>query len=367
MQTLKFKCIKCTSTSHVFFGDKIYLMIGQEKICGPLDAQGGGTISLENLAPIRYCESVTAHLFSKGRGFFESDVLIGSIKVTTEQTKSGEKNVSLTKGRANYSVVFQVSDTFGICTTEIKNLSQLTPSGQGQIVHGLLGASYANQLWDISTLRVKFLNGDPGIQRKIKEIVPIWSIHCGIRFEFSDDIGSEIRINIDSSGRSSSFMGKEARHPSLIGKATMNFGWFKSYSEPGDEDYHATVLHEFGHALGLIHEHQQPNSPIRWNKENVYAKLGAITPEQKLKVDLDWINTYDKTQSNAGEYDIKSIMHYQIPSEFIIGQGPEIPYNYQLSEMDKKFISQLYPRNPDSPFSIGRVRWECLPGRLFLE
>jgi hypothetical protein len=26
------------------------------------------------------------------------------------------------------------------------------------------------------------------------------------------------------------------------------------------------VIHEFGHALGLIHEHQNPSGGIQWNK-----------------------------------------------------------------------------------------------------
>ena len=31
----------------------------------------------------------------------------------------------------------------------------------------------------------------------------------------------------------------------------------------------ATVLHQFGHALGLEHEHQHPTAPLEWNQEKV--------------------------------------------------------------------------------------------------
>ncbi len=35
------------------------------------------------------------------------------------------------------------------------------------------------------------------------------------------------------------------------------------------------VLHEFGHTLGLIHEHQNPNRPINWNRAAVIADLSG--------------------------------------------------------------------------------------------
>jgi len=35
-----------------------------------------------------------------------------------------------------------------------------------------------------------------------------------------------------------------------------------------------TVLHEFGHALGLIHEHQSPfKGGFEWNKDEVRGSL----------------------------------------------------------------------------------------------
>ena len=48
----------------------------------------------------------------------------------------------------------------------------------------------------------------------------------------------------------------------------MNFGWLR----PGTplEEYMRVVLHEFGHALGLIHERQNPSGGIQWNKPVVY-------------------------------------------------------------------------------------------------
>jgi hypothetical protein len=46
----------------------------------------------------------------------------------------------------------------------------------------------------------------------------------------------------------------------------MNFGWdIRKDIE--------TVVHEFGHTLGLEHEHQNPKAGIVWDEEVVYKTL----------------------------------------------------------------------------------------------
>lgn len=50
------------------------------------------------------------------------------------------------------------------------------------------------------------------------------------------------------------------------------------------------VLHEFGHAIGCIHEHQQPNAHINSNRDYLYTKL-AEKPNKwdKDKVDFNTV------------------------------------------------------------------------------
>ncbi|WP_218780913.1 hypothetical protein [Paenibacillus amylolyticus] len=42
----------------------------------------------------------------------------------------------------------------------------------------------------------------------------------------------------------------------------MNFGWFDQDTE--ESEFERTVMHEFGHALGCIHEHQTCPSTLGW-------------------------------------------------------------------------------------------------------
>jgi hypothetical protein len=45
----------------------------------------------------------------------------------------------------------------------------------------------------------------------------------------------------------------------------------------------AACVHEFGHALGLIHEHQNPNRAIQWNRDAVINDLQGPPNNWDLK------------------------------------------------------------------------------------
>ena len=73
-----------------------------------------------------------------------------------------------------------------------------------------------------------------------------------------------------------------------------------------------TVLHEFGHALGLIHEHQSPASGgFDWDREEVIKSLSGPPNNWDLAtIEHNMFGKYDSSQLSMTKYDSKSIMHY---------------------------------------------------------
>ena len=72
-------------------------------------------------------------------------------------------------------------------------------------------------------------------------------------------------------GRSESYIGRDALLAGVSKGYTMNLGTLDDTSPP--DAIQRTILHEFGHALGMRHEHQNPPAEIPWNKE---VHLGLI-------------------------------------------------------------------------------------------
>ena len=122
----------------------------------------------------------------------------------------------------------------------------------------------------------------------------------------------------------------------------MNYGWLTPNST--DDEYSRVVLHEFGHALGLVHEHQSPASGIRWNRDAVIADLSG--PPNKWDLATIQHNIFDRytaaTVTNFTQFDPMSIMLYAFPAHWTL-DAVGLPTNSVLSTMDKAFVAQQYP------------------------
>lgn len=78
--------------------------------------------------------------------------------------------------------------------------------------------------------------------------------------------------------------------------------------------YRRTILHEFGHALGLKHEHQHPHAPKLINESELWNYLRTRHQDwsdQKIRdrIGTQWL-CLGEGASQAGKYDRNSIMHY---------------------------------------------------------
>jgi len=201
-------------------------------------------------------------------------------------------------------------------------------------------AALTGKLWQNGrTLRVRFLDGPAAVRAKVETIAHIWSQSANITFEFGDLADAELRVSFNQRG-SWSYIGTDAL---AIPKAepTINFGWLTTSSS--DDEYNRVVLHELGHALGCIHEHQNPSASIPWNKEAVYAYYaGPPNNWSRADVDNNLFRTYSRSLTQFSDFDRESIMLYPIPKEHTIG-GYEVGWNRHLSPTDKQFIGVLYP------------------------
>jgi hypothetical protein len=201
---------------------------------------------------------------------------------------------------------------------------------------------YTPQLWENgSTLRISFLDGDPQVQQKVKQVAALWTEHANLKFEFVAAREGDIRISFKHPG-SWSMLGKAALEAPK-NQPTMNFGWLLP-STPAEE-YSRIVLREFGFALGLIPEHQNPNAEIPWNIERVYAYFSG-PPNNWTRDDVNR-NILDKySRQSLPDYrpfDKQSVMLFPIAKELTLG-GFEVGVNSKLSESDKSFIARLYPK-----------------------
>lgn len=104
-----------------------------------------------------------------------------------------------------------------------------------------------------------------------------------------------------------------------------------------------TTTHEFGHALGLLHEQSYPNG-IKWNKDTVYKYYAKYQGWDKSKVDFNVLGASDFFYTNGTSYDPASIMHYPVLA-WQTTNGYTVGLNNTISEGDKKLISALYPKD----------------------
>ena len=138
----------------------------------------------------------------------------------------------------------------------------------------------------------------------------------------------------------------------------MNFGWFDE-STPDDE-FSRTTIHEFGHALGCVHEHSSPAATIPWNRDAVYAYYLRNDGWSKEEVDAQLFSVWAAAETKFTPFDRDSIMEYPVPPE-LTTNGFSIGWNRVLSNADKAFIREMYPKRivNKGTFNTTEIRrWE---------
>jgi hypothetical protein len=179
-----------------------------------------------------------------------------------------------------------------------------------------------------------------------KYLVPL----INLKFQWGVPIqGSHIRITFNPRGGAWSYLGTQNLSIPVV-KETMNLGWLDMPGEKGT-GLGTVVIHEFGHMLGMIHEHSRADADLPWNCEAVYKSLaGPPNNWDKKKVDDNVFQQITEEQFNGSKYDPNSIMHYYFDPSYFCG-NVNLPKNTSLSNLDKIWLQRMYPRadNPPPP------------------
>jgi len=214
-----------------------------------------------------------------------------------------------------------------------------------------------NLLWDQnSTITIGFFNDGYGIERTqindtknidpleytISKLTPVQGVKrvvqdriqplVNLKLQFLDDPRDAIiRISFVKEKGTWSNNGTSALKVDKD-DVTMNFAWLDV----------ATILHEFGHFLGMTHEHQGPYSNIQWNKPLLYKYYKTNYGYDQASVDEKIIKQHKIYNVTSSDFDPLSIMLYFFDKR-LTTNNLGTPKNNRLSGYDVLWITSTYP------------------------
>ena len=245
-------------------------------------------------------------------------------------------------------------------------------------------------LWKQTSLRICFWNGTEALQKDVMAVAAEWHDAAPVlSFDYMEgghvrqckladlrntDNLADIRINLDpndprplwyktdaeqKTGDWSHYGNEVAYQPAY--PTTMNLPLVAGLSKNDPVEYHFHVRHEFGHALGLIHEHQRAlcngwfnfdriAQDNHWTVAQAIAQVGSLPDTSNLSTSDEAAVNVAKSAGVYGEYDVNSIMQYNFELAWYIPDHDGLvnpcmrrgrPVEH-LSPMDRIAIAHIY-------------------------
>lgn len=204
------------------------------------------------------------------------------------------------------------------------------------------GAGLKEALWKPGTIiSFGFMDGSSDLCNRVESVAREWlsRTRANLVLERRNKVADAVvRISFQQEG-SWSYLGRYAKE---IAKdlPTMNFGWLTTQST--DAEVREVVLHEFGHALGFVHEHQNPLGGIKWNRQRVIESLsGPPNNWSKAEIESNVLTGYNPREIIATPFDPDSIMLYPFPADWTL-DGAGTSNNTDLSKKDIELANRIY-------------------------
>ncbi|KAG6916246.1 hypothetical protein DXG01_007743 [Tephrocybe rancida] len=258
----------------------------------------------------------------------------------------------------------RVTEVPGVCGIPPETLLDKTPSEASPPYHCMLchaEVDNISRLWSATMVSGAMTSASPSseLNSHPETWVLLYRGHAEpetrCKREPDGDESAMIRIGFDPDAGTWSTVGMRAVDIPMH-EPTMNFAWIRDSPVVSTFD-RGTILHEWGHALGLVHEHQRASPRLL---DRIYPYLDStqhVSIELIKSQVLDVYNNEDV--SNHAAFDEKSVMrcvprfimsHFrgltQVRRCFMPGafnaQNVEVMPNSELSELDKAAITIAY-------------------------
>ena len=216
-------------------------------------------------------------------------------------------------------------------------------------------------------LTIEFLDGWTFRDERnlVEEAVRDWTSETNIVPLFVSSDKSDIRVKFDDT-KTGDWHVKTENVGAPLGDRNTHWNSNEYTMYLATDFSYATALHEFGHALGLVHEHLNPKflEYFKWRGDTklpefgttqFYKKIGdstGLSSNTDIYHNIFAIREVDEERSS---FDMASVMTYYISKEFleVLPNTPPwieaafennrgIPDNAKLSEGDREFIVQCY-------------------------
>jgi hypothetical protein len=268
------------------------------------------------------------------------------------ESQNPAKAIRQRTAMASYMTALQAKSGLPMHASMAEHLEKtgpLTDLSATDPIHVARMALVSLKKWDnLHNLRCRFLDGDNTQQENVIAKAKIWEKYASVKITFGEDPDAEVRISFSADPGSWSAVGTDCLDQSFFPahQPTMNFGWLRD--DTPNQEYERVVVHEFGHALGCIHEHQSPNDHLKWDKAAVYkAFSGPPNFWSKADIDHNILQKYSPKGISATVFDPKSIMLYQFDAA-LFTDHKGTPNNTHLSSLDEKMIARMYPKQASS-------------------